>query len=115
MSTLTTLVPVLDGNNYNIWSKQMEAFLKSSALWEIVCGRHPAPAAADEDKPTDAETEAFNVWATEDDRAVGSIVLRLSPAIQRQVEKFGTSRTIWDHLKTQYGGVSAANVYQDFK
>ena len=38
-----SLVPVLDGTNYSIWSKAMKAYLMSLGLWSYVSGTIQEP------------------------------------------------------------------------
>jgi hypothetical protein len=46
MSTnVASLVPILDGTNYGIWSKAMKAFLMSLGLWGYADGTLAEPAA----------------------------------------------------------------------
>ena len=38
MSQLTSLVPVFDGQNYNLWAQPIKVFLMSQGLWSYVDG-----------------------------------------------------------------------------
>ena len=37
-SALLQLIPVLDGTNYTVWARSMEAFLRSQQLWRMAAG-----------------------------------------------------------------------------
>src|ERR1700752_2765101 len=40
---LTSLVPVLDGSNYGLWSQAVKAYLMSLGLWGYVTGNIECP------------------------------------------------------------------------
>ena len=93
-SSLTTLVPVLSGPNYQMWSTAMKSFLMSQGQWRVLS--HPCPAditvdsrgvaLTGENAPSDEDvaTNKEKIEDLEDDnqKAVGNIMLRLAPQIQ---------------------------------
>jgi hypothetical protein len=94
--SLNRLVPVLDGMNYCGWSVLMQSYLQMQELWEVVDGNWRIPAQptstttgtganAVTTQPTDAEREEYqekyDSWNTADDKATGSITLRISPQL----------------------------------
>ena len=92
-NALTTLVPVLDGSNYQVWACQMKAYLQSQDLWAITIGTYPYPATPvpqgwvatpDEPQPvpTPEQLVAQAVWFKESNHALGNIMLHLTPPIQ---------------------------------
>src|SRR6202046_4814307 len=107
-SQLTSLVPVFDGSNWAVWSKNMQAFFMSQGLWGYVDGSIVLPAGAGVD-PADIAT-----WNRNDEMARGNLTLRLSPAIQQAVTGT-TARLLWDSVKDRYGAVSLPIIYKDFK
>jgi gag-polypeptide of LTR copia-type len=44
LNNVASLVPILDGANYGIWSKAMKAFLMSLGLWGYADGTLEEPA-----------------------------------------------------------------------
>ena len=111
---LTSLVPVLDGTNYKSWRKSMAAYLKSSDLWEYVDGTEPEvqvpPAHADADV-----IAAYKAWRSANNKAVGSILLRVNSAIQPEIITIDNATTMWNRLSALYDIVSIATIYKYFK
>ena len=69
MSTaLTTIVPLLDGPNWQAWSVKMQVYLVSVDLWLITNGSITCPAAAGEEQ---------SQWDISNSRAIGMITLTL--------------------------------------
>ena len=89
-SQLTSLVPVLDGANYGLWSKAMKAYLMSIALWGYVSTDIPVPAAADDGTAHLDLPE----WTKHDQQAMGSLILCVAPSIQQDVSRFAHSHEI---------------------
>ncbi|KAH9010119.1 hypothetical protein EDB84DRAFT_1570777 [Lactarius hengduanensis] len=88
-NALTSLVPVLDGTNYQEWAKAMEAYLMSIDLWEYASGEEAEPAVSS--PPTDAE------------RAV------------EEVASLNKADSIWNRLKAHFDVVQPTTVFKDFK
>ncbi|KAI0054309.1 hypothetical protein BV25DRAFT_1922811 [Artomyces pyxidatus] len=40
-NTMTSLVPVLDGSNYQTWSDAMEAYLMAQGTWHVIVTTQP--------------------------------------------------------------------------
>ena len=114
-NALLNLTTVLDGPNYQIWTRQMSAYLQSVELWLVTDGTYTEPVAADPQNPTDAETEAINKWNNTNLKALGTITLRLSPAIADATLVILNAHTLWTHLEAQYGRVSPARVFELYK
>jgi gag-polypeptide of LTR copia-type len=72
-SNTTSLVPILDGGNYNAWSKAMHTFLMSLGIWGYADGSITEPAEAHAGHPK---------WAKGHTMALGNIVLRVNAVIQ---------------------------------
>ena len=94
LSSLTTLVPVLSGPNYQVWSTAMKSFLMSQGQWRVLS--HPCPrditigkdgnALASDQMPSEEDAEVnkekIEDWEDDNQKAVGNIMLRLAPQIQ---------------------------------
>jgi hypothetical protein len=84
---LTSLIPVLDGSNYRLWSQAIKAYLMSLGLWGYVTGNleHPDEVTVDnqttqaiQDKQHAAKAitdEAINTYNIKNDMATGTIIL----------------------------------------
>jgi hypothetical protein len=105
-SNVASLVPILDGANYGIWSKAMKAYLMSLSLWGYADGTLAEPAA-------DAATHPE--WVQKNSMTMGNIVLRVNASIQQEVAELAAADTIWNRLLTLYGTSSPQGVYKDFK
>jgi len=94
-TSIVSLVPLLNGTNYHQWAITMKAYLQVQELWSIVGGNEITPkrptalndAAKDEQKAiynTDmAEYRTkHETWTLKDEKAHGTILLRLSVTIQ---------------------------------
>jgi hypothetical protein len=116
MSTaLNTIVPVLDGTNYQVWMRAMKAFLRSQDLWFYVNGTWTRPGFADPANPTDAEIAARNLWDSNSNKAMGFITLHLTPIIQDKVESINTAALVWTRLETDYSAISPTQVFDLYK
>ncbi|KAF5342911.1 hypothetical protein D9758_015409 [Tetrapyrgos nigripes] len=54
-------------------------------------------------------------WDEKNNKAIGSIKLRLSPAIRQKVLGMTSAKEIWTTLKKTYGKPGVSAVYTDFK
>ena len=125
-SQLTSLTTVFDGTNYQLWAKQMQAFLMSQGLWGYAEGTIDEPlfpTPVDEDgKPatvSDEEKAKYEElhapWKRSQDMAQGSIMLRLTPSIQQNLAYLTTAESLWDGLKDAYDVSNVPTIYKDFK
>ena len=117
-SSLKRLVSILDGTNYCDWAVLMQSYLQLQDLWEVVGGGHRMPAALGQN-PTASQTTAYNeayvVWNTIDNKAIGAITLRITASLRHYRGVNDTSRTFWTNLKTAFGTASMPAIYADFK
>ena len=110
-SQLMSLMPVLDGANYGLWSKAMKAYLMSIALWEYISMNIPAPAMAADGTPH----PDLPKWIKHNQQAMESLILHVAPSIQQDVLCLVQSHEIWEHLDDTYGMAMLIGVYKDFK
>ena len=92
-SSLTTLVPVLTGPNYQTWAPAMKSFLMSQGQWRILScpclyditldkdGNCLEMDKLPSDKKIKKNQEKIEDWEETNSKAVGNITLCLSPAI----------------------------------
>ena len=128
-SSLTTLVPVLSGPNYQVWSVAMKSFLMSQGQWRVLSRKCLADITIDsrgvtitgENAPSDedvaANKEKIEDWEDNNQKAVGNIMLRLAPQIQGNLtpETMDGAGLLWDHLEKQYGKPGIIATYLEFK
>ena len=128
-SSLTTLIPVLSGPNYQVWAIAMKSFLMSQGQWRVLSQRCPADItvdsrgdaltgdAAPSDEDIVANKEKIEDWEDDNQKAVGNIMLRLAPQIQGNLmpETMDGAGLLWDHLKKQYGKPGIIATYLEFK
>jgi len=93
-NNVASLVPILDGTNYGIWSKAMKAYLMSLGLWGYADGTIEEPT-------TDAARHPE--WVQKNSMNMGNIVLRVNVSIQQEIADLVAAGTIWNHLLTLYG------------
>jgi hypothetical protein len=103
-SALTSLVPVLSGDNFTEWTDNIEPFLMSQGLWYVITQTKPAPG-------EDGELD----WANDNLKAMGNMRLRMTPAVKSKVKDLPTALKIWDKLKEQYGKPGVSAVFTEFK
>ncbi|KAF8628805.1 hypothetical protein AX17_005915 [Amanita inopinata Kibby_2008] len=109
----------LDGSNYPVWSQTMQAYLKLVSLWTNICtetGELPTPAWINDDPSTHYP---FNKVVSDNnaklDAALGSIVLKLNPAIKSLVKDIASPRVLWKFLKDCYETPGPAQIFGDFR
>ena len=128
-SSLTTLVPVLSGPNYQLWSTAMKSFLMSQGQWCILS--HPCPRDITLDKnrnplesdkmPSESEIdenkEKIENWEDDNQKAIGNIMLQLAPQIQGNLSSkaMDGAGLLWSHLEKQYGKPGIIATYLEFK
>ena len=112
-SSLTTLVPVLSGPNYQAWSVAMKSFLMSQGQWRVLSRPCPRDITLDskgnvltgEEAPSDEDIavnkEKIEDWEDDNQKAVGNMMLRLAPQIQGNLssEAMDGAGILWDHLE----------------
>ena len=128
-SSLTTLVPVLSGPNYQVWSVAMKSFLMLQGQWRVLSRKCPVDITvnsrgntltgdqAPSDEDAAANKEKIEDWEDDNQKAVGNIMLRLAPQIQGNLtsETMDGAGILWDHLEKQYGKPGIIATYLEFK
>ena len=128
-SSLTTLVPVLSGPNYQIWSTAMKSFLMSQGQWCVLSRPCPRDITINKDRipldtdkmPADSEIEEnkekIKNWEDDNQKAIGNIMLRLAPQIQRNLtsETMDGAGLLWAYLEKHYGKPGIISTYLEFK
>ncbi|EPQ55450.1 hypothetical protein GLOTRDRAFT_42040 [Gloeophyllum trabeum ATCC 11539] len=92
---LITVVPVLDGSNWPLWSQQMKAYLMSQGLWGHCDSTitMPSPVVTTyKDGSTSEDTSARDAWRLNDTKTIGTIRLRCSPAVATLIQSKTTAK-----------------------
>ena len=113
LNALTSLVPVLDGTNYQEWAKAMEAYLMSMDLWEYANGDESEPTLSN--PPTDAEHAIYKIWKSGNQKALANLILRINPTIREEVASLNIADTIWNRLKAHFDVIQPTTLFKDFK
>ena len=113
MSTsLTTLVPVLNGTNYTSWAPIMQSFLMSQGQWKVIL--NPPPKAiyekAEETLETSTEEKEATIknqqeildWWDLNAKALGNLRLHLHHTIQYNQRETTTAAGLWETLELKY-------------
>ena len=86
-SSLTTLIPVLSGPNYQVWSTAMKSFLMSQGQWRVLSRPCPRDISVDKngnplesdkmpkDEDLEVNREKIEDWEDSNQKAVGNIML----------------------------------------
>ena len=87
LSSLTTLVPVLSGTNYQLWSTAMKSFLMSQGQWHVLSCPCPRDITLDKNgQPLELDKmlsegdveenqEKIENWEGNNQKAIGNIML----------------------------------------
>ncbi|KAF5326647.1 hypothetical protein D9758_018957 [Tetrapyrgos nigripes] len=126
-NVLMTTVPVFAGVDFNIWADILVAWLQATGLSSVLRSDRPDDAEVSTASPLSAEdaaaqSEAITAaqkkqadWDEKNDKAMGSIKLRLSPPVRQKTLGMTTAKEIWDFLKKTYGKPGVSAIYTDFK
>ncbi|KAF5364794.1 hypothetical protein D9758_009329 [Tetrapyrgos nigripes] len=126
-NVLMTTVPVFSGVDFNIWANILLSWLQATGLSSVLGSDRPSDAEVSTVSPLSAEDTAAQAeaitaalkkqadWDEKNDKAIGSIKLRLSPAIRQKTLGMTSAKEIWTTLKTTYGKPGVSAVYTDFK
>ncbi|KAF5328919.1 hypothetical protein D9758_018313 [Tetrapyrgos nigripes] len=124
---LMTTVPVFAGVDFNIWADILLAWLQATGLSSVLSSDRPSDAEVSTVSPLSAEDTAAQVeaitaarkkqadWDEKNDKAIGSIKLRLSPPVCQKTLRMTTAKEIWNFLKKTYGKPGVSAIYTDFK
>ena len=121
-SQLTTLVPIMDGTNWQQWSASMQSFLMSQGQWKTTKEGAEPPKVWTETvgKDEDAVTTTYGQsekenWLEDAEKALGNIRLRLHYTIAYQFNDVEKPSTLWEKLTEKYGAPSITNAFIEFK
>ncbi|KAF5362710.1 hypothetical protein D9758_011747 [Tetrapyrgos nigripes] len=126
-NVLMTTVPIFSGVDFNIWADILLSWLQATGLSSVLGSDRPSDAEVSTVSPLSAEDTAAQAeaitaalkkqadWDEKNDKAIGSIKLRLSPAIRQKTLGMTSAKEIWTTLKTTYGKPGVSAVYTDFK
>ena len=123
-SQLTSLVPVLDGTNYQQWAAAMQSFLMSQGQWKCTKPGAYNPGYKNVTK-TDSEGASSTKLEIDEDisgpyeelaeKALGNIRLRLHNTIGYQHNEESDPSALWETLKDKYGVPGMSKAFVEFK
>ncbi|XP_052181855.1 uncharacterized protein LOC127794644 [Diospyros lotus] len=97
-----SLPPQFAGENYQIWSVKMAAYLKAYDLWEVVeTGRDPPPLP---DNPTIAQVKHHSEQVAKKFKALSCIHQAVSEIIFTRIMTCETAKEAWEKLKEEFQG-----------
>lgn len=129
-NNLTQLVALFDGSDYQAWWPQMQAFLMSQEIWDIVTGeeilpKKPSLTATEDDKATYKEANRKN------QKALGILRLRVAANLHHMFtsqykddpadddedwkSRPSTAREVWEQIKAEFGKPGSSMLFADFK
>ena len=121
-STLTSLVPILDGTNYQQWAAQMQSYLMSQGQWKATTDLPPTLGTEiKEDEDTKAKItvytnqEAVDYFEENAAKALGNIRLRLHHTIGYQYALVDSPRELWDILREKYARPGISRAFLEFR
>ena len=121
-STLTSLIPVLDGTNYQQWAAQMQSYLLSQGQWKVTTDFTPTlgtEVKEDEESKTKitvyTNQEAVDYWEETANKALGNICLCLHHTIGYQYQSYDSPRELWDVLKEKYARLGISRAFLEFR
>ena len=121
-STLTSLVPILDGTNYQQWAAQMQSYLMSQGQWKATTDLPPTLGMEiKEDEETKAKITVYTNQETVDyfeentAKALGNIRLWLHHTIGYQYVAVDSPRDLWDTLKQKYAKPGISRAFLEFR
>ena len=134
-SQLTSLVPILDGTNYQQWSSAMSSYLMAQGQWKCVKSGASDPSPPTKVVETEIETEkgkkkkTETVWDWQDEtylkakaewdedaeKALGNICLRIHFSISAQFAAMDVPNKLWAKLKENYGSPGLHHAFIEFK
>ena len=121
-STLTSLVPILDGTSYQQWAAQMQSYLMSQGQWKATTDLAPTLGTEiKEDEETKAKITVYTNQETVDyfeenaAKVLGNIRLRLHHTIGYQYASVDSPRELWETLKEKYARPGISRAFLEFR
>ena len=123
-SQLTSLVPVLDGTNYQQWAAAMQSYLMSQGQWRCTKSGAANPGitwvtktdeAGKSDTKMEYNEEVGLPFEELSEKALGNIRLRLHPTIGYQYNGSTDPCQLWETLKEKYGVPGMSKAFIEFK
>ena len=126
-SQLTSLVPVLNGTNYQQWSAAMQSFLMSQGQWKCTKPGAIVPGVTTVEVEIEVEGELSTSvtattgkedlasWNEDAEKVLGNICLHLHHTIGYQFNEVATPAFLWQALKNRYGSQGLSRAFVKFK
>ena len=120
-STLTSLIPILDGTNYQQWAAQMQSYLLSQGQWKVTTDLTPTLGTEIKEDEESKEKitvytnqEAVDYWEETTNKVLGNIRLHLHHTIGYQYQSYDSPRELWDVLKEKYARPGISRAFLEF-
>ena len=91
-NSILASIEKLDGTNYHVWKKEVQAYLMMEDLWEAV----------DPDTEWPTGVTARNQWNKRDQKAYGAIYFSTDPAHCEPISAVTSGREAWKILKNEH-------------
>lgn len=101
----TVRIELLNKDNYDSWSMQVEALMVKNDTWKYASGEYPIPTTATNN---DLLALAIQGWKKGDREAKSDLILAISPVELQQVRGCATAREVWIKLQNVYASQGPA-------
>ena len=94
------VLPVFNGENYDLWTVRMENYLKALDVWEVVEEDYDVPQLPD--NPTIAQMKNHKERKNRKAKTKACLFTSVSKTIFIRIMKLKTASAIWNYLKEEY-------------
>ncbi|KAL0415733.1 UNVERIFIED_CONTAM: hypothetical protein Slati_3405200 [Sesamum latifolium] len=94
--------PVFDGNNYQVWTVRMEAYMEALDIWEAVEEDYEIPVLPE--NPTMAQIKYQKEKKTKKSKAKVCLFASVSSTLFTRIMTLKSAYEIWNYLKSEYEG-----------
>ncbi|XP_006603455.1 uncharacterized protein LOC114397222 [Glycine soja] len=101
-SYTTSLPPIFDGEEYELWTTRMITHLEALDLWEAVEENYDVPELPL--NPTVAQMKNHRERKTKKAKAKNCLFSAVSKIIFTRIMNFKSAKQIWDYLRSEYQG-----------
>ena len=77
-NSISSIIPVFNGEHYHIWSVKMRLYLRSQGLWNVVMSEADPPPLRE--NPTVAQMKAYEEEKLKKDKNLKILIVVLEPA-----------------------------------
>ena len=103
--------PIFTGENYNVWSVKMQAYLKGSLLWEAVEKEMETDLPVN---PTLNQIKTYEERVSRKFRALSTLHAAVDETIFTRIMACETAKQLWDKLRMEFQGSDKTKQMQLF-